>query len=67
MATKKKNKRMKKKQLDAYALETNLKDIAKKIADDPNDIELHNNMQHVKKTRNEVVGSNEGRHRQSMS
>ena len=35
-----KKKRLKKKQLDAYALETNLKDIAKKIADDPNKIEL---------------------------
>ena len=33
-------KRLKRKQLDAHALETNLKDIAKKIADDPNKIEL---------------------------
>ena len=37
-------KRPKKKQLDAHALETNLKDIAKKVADDPDMIELKKTM-----------------------
>ena len=37
-----KKKRLKEKQLEAHALETNLKDMAKKIADDPNDINKKN-------------------------
>ena len=45
-----KNKRLKEKQLDAHALETNLKNIAKKIADDPNDIELQKQYATCKKS-----------------
>ena len=43
-------KRLKEKQLDAHAQETNLKDIAKKIADDPNDIELQKQYATCKKS-----------------